>query len=57
MLLVTDIYKPIVAGGLFGFLEIIFDPPASNILSGSISLLLAMFFIKNGINKKWPKIN
>ena len=44
-------------GSIFILFQFIFDPPLSNILNGIVSMLLAIFFIRNGVNKKWPKVN
>jgi hypothetical protein len=51
-----DINKEYPAGSIFRMFQFFFEPPISNIINGSITLLLAIFLIWNGVNKKWPKI-
>jgi hypothetical protein len=52
-----DINKEQEAGSIFKVIQIVFEPSTSNIVNGIISMLLAIFLIRNGINKKWPKVN
>ena len=52
-----DIDKPVNAGGVFQLFQFVFDLPLSNILNGIVLLLLAAFFIINGIYNKNRKEN
>jgi hypothetical protein len=53
----VDINKEQETGGIFALFQLVFEPPVSNILNGIVLMLLAIFLIRNGVNKKWPKVN
>lgn len=49
--------NPLIAGDLFYFEHKIFGTKYPNIVNGIIFLVITILLIRNGINKKWPKVN